>query len=364
MGGYSLSIVFNFCIAIISLIVLFDVIYKHRRNNSLLVSFILIILPIFFNTIVINYVKNSSILFNIIQFNKITFIIGCLMLLNYLCYNSLKKYIYITSFLIYGLFMIKAFCFFYYKLEYIPDENIYYNFEIQPLHNSARFGIFNGIRIIIVLFSFVSFFFFWKKIVINSKNDNLYYNKLKSFTNLILIFIGFILLLFFAKLFFKSLFNFKINFVIQFLMPLYILLVIFYRPDFLNKISTSKLALINKFNLSGDFALDSRKFDQLFFIELSYISNNFNISSFADQLNIKKEDLVNYINNRFGLTFDDLVNKHRIEYFVELIKNPNFKNYTIDALSKEAGFVSRNAFYKPFKKFHGGNPSDLIDLFS
>lgn len=364
MGGYSLSIVLNFCIAIISLIVLFDVVYKYRRNNRLFVGFILMILPIFFNTIVINYVESSSILFNIFQFNKITFIIGCLMVLNHLYYNSFKKYIYIASFLLYGSFIIKALCFFYYKIEYIPDEHIFYNFEIHPLYNSAKFGIFNGVRVFIVLFAFVSFFFFWKKIVISSKNDNLYYNKLKSFTNLILILFGFVLLLFFAKLFFKSLFNYKFNLVTQFLMQLYILLVIFKRPDFLNRISTSKLALINKFNLSGDFELDSSKFDQLFFIELFYINNNSNISLFANELNVNKDNLAIYINNRFGLTFDDLVNKHRIEYFVELIKNPNFKNYTIDALSKEAGFVSRNAFYKPFKKFHGGNPSDLIDLFS
>jgi len=107
-----------------------------------------------------------------------------------------------------------------------------------------------------------------------------------------------------------------------------------------------------------------QKFDHIFFIELSYIKNNFNITVFANELNVNKDDLVIYINNRFGLTFDDFVNKQRVAYFVELIKNPNFKNYTIDALSKESGFVSRNAFYKPFKKFHGGNPSDLIDLFS
>ena len=33
----------------------------------------------------------------------------------------------------------------------------------------------------------------------------------------------------------------------------------------------------------------------------------------------------------------------------------------IDALAREVGFSSRQHLNKPFKKFHGGNPSDLIE---
>lgn len=364
MGGYSLSQVLNFCIEILSLILLFDIISKHRRNNSLALSFILIVLPIFIGSL-LTFELDSSLKFNIYQFNKIIFIIGCLSLFNYLYFNSFKKYIYIVSFILFVLFITRCIYTFYYNINYIPDQNLYYNFEIQPYRYTGKLSIyFNIIRLSIVLLIIFWFFYLWRKKVFNSKNENLYYSKIKNFTNLVLIFIITLILLFCTKLFFKQLFSVKINLIIQFLLQLYILLLIFYRPQFLNKISASKLALIYKFNYLYDFVLDTQKFDQLFFIELAYIDNNFNINSFADQLNVNKEDLVIYINNRFGLTFDDLVNKNRIEYFVELIRKPNYQNFTIDALSKEVGFVSRNAFYKPFKKFHGGNPSDLIDLFS
>ncbi len=364
MGGYSLFNVLNFCVSIISLIVLFDIIYKHRRNNSLFLSFILIVAPIFLSTITHFFIKDSSFLFNIFQLNKIIFIIGCLSLLSYLYLSSLKKYIYIIAFLLFGLFILRCAYTFYYNIPYVLDDNMYYYFEIHPIYNSSKIAYFNILRIIIVILLCYFFFFFWKKIVLNSKNDNLYYNKIKTFTSLIIIFITIIVMLFFIKYIFKSLFDLKVNMVIQFLLQMYLLLIMFYRPDFLNRVSSSKLALVNKFNTSGEFVLDAQKFDHIFFIELSYIKNNFNITVFANELNVNKDDLVIYINNRFGLTFDDFVNKQRVAYFVELIKNPNFKNYTIDALSKESGFVSRNAFYKPFKKFHGGNPSDLIDLFS
>ena len=46
--------------------------------------------------------------------------------------------------------------------------------------------------------------------------------------------------------------------------------------------------------------------------------------------------------------------------FIELVRSPKYNQYSIDALAKEAGFNSRHHLYKPFKKFHGGTPSDFI----
>jgi YesN/AraC family two-component response regulator len=61
------------------------------------------------------------------------------------------------------------------------------------------------------------------------------------------------------------------------------------------------------------------------------------------------------------MTFSDLVNKYRVQYFVSIVVLPQNANYTIDALAKMSGFTSRNHLYKPFRKFHGGIPSDFID---
>ena len=74
--------------------------------------------------------------------------------------------------------------------------------------------------------------------------------------------------------------------------------------------------------------------------------------------------LVNFIAKKYDMSFSDLVNKNRVDYFIDIIHNAKYLNFTIDALAKEAGFSSRQHLYKPFKKFHGGNPSDIMDAFN
>lgn len=81
----------------------------------------------------------------------------------------------------------------------------------------------------------------------------------------------------------------------------------------------------------------------------------------AKVLNVSTNDLYKFIYNKFSVSFNDLVNKNRVNYFLEIIKQPKFQNFSVDALAQEAGFTSRQHLYKPFKKFHGGNPSDLIE---
>ena len=50
----------------------------------------------------------------------------------------------------------------------------------------------------------------------------------------------------------------------------------------------------------------------------------------------------------------------RVQYFLDIATSDEFINYSIDALAQEAGFSSTHHLYKPFKKFHGGTPSDFI----
>jgi YesN/AraC family two-component response regulator len=62
------------------------------------------------------------------------------------------------------------------------------------------------------------------------------------------------------------------------------------------------------------------------------------------------------------MTFIELINKNRIDYFVTLVVNGNHKTYSIEGLAEMSGFGSRHSLYRNFKKYHGGSPSDFIQM--
>jgi YesN/AraC family two-component response regulator len=105
-------------------------------------------------------------------------------------------------------------------------------------------------------------------------------------------------------------------------------------------------------------------FNFQFYTNFYYKNKAANIEEFSNIMGVGKEVMFNYIYFNYSMTFDELINKARVEYFVEIIKDAKFKNYTVEALALEVGFSSRQRFYQPFKKYHGGNPSDLIDIFN
>ena len=147
------------------------------------------------------------------------------------------------------------------------------------------------------------------------------------------------------------------------LYALTLLLTILYRPSFINK-NGSKISFGFLFNRI-DFSYDIKEvdFNCLFYTSLYYKNKTADITEFSNIMGVSKDIMFNYIYFTYSMSFDELVNKSRVEYFVEIIKESKYKNYTVEALAMEVGFNSRQRFYQPFKKYHGGNPSDLIDIY-
>jgi AraC-like DNA-binding protein len=143
---------------------------------------------------------------------------------------------------------------------------------------------------------------------------------------------------------------------------LVLLLIILYRPNFINK-NGSKISFGFLFNIS-DYSSDIKQvdFNFHFYTNFYYKSKSANLEEFSNLLGVSKDLLFKYVYFNYSMSFEELLNKSRVEYFVEIIKEPQFKNYTVEALALEVGFSSRQRFYQPFKKYHGGNPSDLIDI--
>lgn len=159
-------------------------------------------------------------------------------------------------------------------------------------------------------------------------------------------------------------FNFSNDFktYITIIKGLALLLTILYRPSFINK-NGSKISFGFLFN-RNDFSSDIKEvdFNFQFFTNFYYKNKTANIEEFSNIMSVSKDIMFNYIYFNYSMSFDELINKARVDYFVEIIKDAKFKNYTVEALALEVGFSSRQRFYQPFKKYHGGNPSDLIDI--
>ena len=210
-----------------------------------------------------------------------------------------------------------------------------------------------------ILFNLFCLYYIYN-ILFKFSYKNIYFKKVQGWTFcfFIVIFtqIVFILLSFIFK------FPDEFNTYLRIVFGLALLLIILYRPGFINK-NGSKISfgfLFNKNELRSD--IKEIDFNFHFFTNLYYKSKTADIEEFSNIMGVSKDILFKYIYFTYSMSFEELLNKSRVEYFVEIIKDPNFKNYTVAALAMEVGFSSRQRFYQPFKRFHGGNPSDLIDI--
>lgn len=90
--------------------------------------------------------------------------------------------------------------------------------------------------------------------------------------------------------------------------------------------------------------------------KIDYLNADFNLSSQASALNISAMRLSEIIKEETGLTYNNYINKKRIEYAVVLLK----ENKDLDEVISACGFLSKSSFYRNFKKFTIHTPSEFI----
>jgi AraC-like DNA-binding protein len=90
-----------------------------------------------------------------------------------------------------------------------------------------------------------------------------------------------------------------------------------------------------------------------------FLNPGYSIRDLAKDTQIPYYQIAEFINHYLNTSFSDLMNERRIDYCVELFKNGNFSNYTLEAISQECGFNNRNSFASAFKKFKGVTPSEF-----
>jgi AraC-like DNA-binding protein len=191
-----------------------------------------------------------------------------------------------------------------------------------------------------------------------SLNDKSIYSiKIKKWTGLTILILGAGILNNFASIFLTGQ-----DYVIRsnsLIIHMSICIFLFYRPAFLNRTELS-IMLGKSFRKKVEDVIVADNFIFEFYTSSYFVNKDAFLDELAKKLQVGKVELSEYIYETTKISFSDLVNKSRIGYFITLIESNKYNDYTIEALSELSGFGTRQSLYRNFKKFHGGNPSDLI----
>lgn len=128
---------------------------------------------------------------------------------------------------------------------------------------------------------------------------------------------------------------------------------IFKNPELFIKItnySRSNLAL-------EDLELTRQKIENVMTDQQLFINPKLSITEVADRVGVHSRIISQTINQQINQNFYDYINGHRVKYLMEKLKQPDSKQYTLQALMEESGFQSPSVAYTAFKKITGITPA-------
>ena len=278
----------------------------------------------------------------------ITAIALCFFSILYL--QKIKKYVFVFAA---SMITVQLFFFFYYSFVSPVDVSINLGSIKSLLYTRICFRLLYTIGSLWLIGSL------YKKVLIKYDGDNLYHKYLKQWSLVLLLCINPIWIANLIKV--TNLTSESIEQLVRLTGYLGCIICFLFRPKFLNKIS-SQITLFDKLEKQKgtDKEVNVTSFENMFFTNLFYLNKEASLQVIATKLEVTEDLLNSFITNQYGVSYNDLLNKSRVSYFVELINTSKHKDITIDALAQKAGFGTRQHLYKHFKRFHGGTPSDLL----
>ena len=360
LASHTLVQCFYFFLFLFSIIVLLDVFIRFKSPIKLKTFFLLFVLSILF--------ASFSLFISIRPDQYVLIRMTCTMLIGTSMVQIFTNLYFIQHKRIANIYIIFAYTIYLFLIFYVkivgydtvfPISNS--NNSAAQVANSANLPIYLDffLNVDFILFNFFCLYYIYN-ILFKFSYKNIYFKKIQVWTFCFFMVIFTQLIFIVLSIIFK--FPYEFNTYIRIVFGLALLLIILYRPSFINK-NGSKISFGFLFN-RNDFSSEIKEvdFNFHFFTNFYFKSKTANIEEFSNTMGVSKDILFKYIYFNYSMSFEELLNKSRVDYFVEIIKEPKFKNYTVEALALEVGFSSRQRFYQPFKKYHGGNPSDLIDI--
>jgi len=92
--------------------------------------------------------------------------------------------------------------------------------------------------------------------------------------------------------------------------------------------------------------------------EKLFLDPDLTLASLARRLKLHSNHISRIINEQFGMSFNDYINKYRVEEVQKRLINPGYADKTVLEIMYETGFYSKSVFNAAFKKFTGMTPSE------
>jgi AraC-like DNA-binding protein len=107
----------------------------------------------------------------------------------------------------------------------------------------------------------------------------------------------------------------------------------------------------------------ARQVTEIFETKKLYTQPQLTLNDLSQETQFSVNLLSAYFHQVLGTGYNDFVNRLRVQYFKEILKNRDFIHYTLAALAKQCGFHNRNTFSAAFKKLEGITPSRYVRLY-
>lgn len=92
--------------------------------------------------------------------------------------------------------------------------------------------------------------------------------------------------------------------------------------------------------------------------EKPFLENELTIVEFSKALKINRNYVTQILNDKLNMNFKTYINKHRIEFVIELMKDNSTKDLSLLEIAMEAGFNSKATFNRVFKEKIGKTPTE------
>jgi AraC-like DNA-binding protein len=93
-----------------------------------------------------------------------------------------------------------------------------------------------------------------------------------------------------------------------------------------------------------------------------FLDPDLDLALLAEQIGLPSYQVSKLINEKFGKSFNDFINEHRVREFLSLVNDPQYRSFTIYGLALVVGFNSKSSFNTAFKKITGKTPSEYKTL--